>query len=74
MGEEKPRKPKLKVIPDWNLPEGKSKKEDGKVRIHPYTLISYVQRKWGIIKASEIAQTLINQKYKRLFEKSKSVY
>ncbi|MFY0627396.1 MAG: hypothetical protein JXR07_13930 [Reichenbachiella sp.] len=67
-------KSNFKVVPDWNLPEGKSKKEEGKVRVHPYALISYVQKKWGIIKASEIAVTLLNKKYNRRFEESKVVY
>ncbi len=74
MAKKEVNKEKFKLIPDWNLPEGKSRKEEGRVRIHPYALISYVQRKWGIIKASEIAIRLLNQKYKKKFEESKVIY
>ena len=67
-------KKKFRIIPDWSLPEGKSKKENGNVRIHPYALISYAQKKWGIGKACELAINLIRQKYHKRLDESKVYY
>ncbi len=64
-------KSKYKIVPDWSMPEGKSRQEQDRVRIHPYALISYAQKKWGIGKACELAINLIKQKYHQRFEESK---
>ena len=74
MAKKEKEKNKFKIVPDWTLPEGKSKKENGNVRIHPYALISYAQKKWGIGKACDLAINLIRQKYHQKLEESKVLY
>lgn len=65
---------KYKLIPDWSLPEGKSRQEGDEVRIHPHALISYTQKKWGIAKACQVAISLLKNKYHRVLEDSKVTF
>ncbi|WP_109830568.1 hypothetical protein [Reichenbachiella versicolor] len=58
---------KYKIVPDWSMPKGKPRRNGQFVRIHPHTLIRWVHRKWGIVKAAEIATVLIRKKYDKAF-------
>ena len=74
MAQEAAQNAKFKIIPDWTLPEGKAKKQGKSVRMHPYAVISFTQKKFGIRKAAKIAIALMKRKYNRVLEDSKAVY
>jgi hypothetical protein len=65
------RKLKFRLYPDWKLGENQSKKEGSVVRIHPYILIRFTQKKWGVEKACGLAIKLIQNKYQKMFDEVK---
>lgn len=62
---------KFQLVPDWSLKENESVKTGSKVRMHPYKLIRFAHKKWGVEKASRVAQAIIKSKYDRLFDRTK---
>lgn len=62
---------KFQLVPDWSLKENESVKSGSKVRVHPYKLIRFAHKKWGVEKASKVAKAIIKSKYDRLFDRTK---
>lgn len=59
---------KYRLVPDWTLPEGEKVKQGTNIRIHPYELISFTHKKWGLEKACSVAATLVKDKYDKVFD------
>lgn len=62
---------KSKYIPHWKQTQGKITKTEKGILIHPYDLISLVQRKKGLDPAGELAVKLLTRKYDQIFEEAK---
>lgn len=59
---------KAKYIPSWKQQPGKITKSDKGIIIHPYDLISMVQKKKGLDQAADLAVKLLNKKYNAIFD------
>jgi len=64
---------KYHLVPDWELKEDESKKEGLEVRIHPYKLIRFTHKKWGIDLACDVAINVLKSKYNTILEQTKVV-
>ena len=66
-------KPKYHLVPDWELRGDECKKDELEVRIHPYNVIRFTHKKWGIDLASDVAINVLKSKYNDILEQTKVV-
>ena len=65
-------KGKFRLVPDWKIKGDKPQKVGSEVHMHPHALIAFTHKKWGIVKAAQLAKGLIKRKYHYLLERSKT--